>query len=145
MRSDDSCIFCKIVQSKIPASIVLQNKAAVAFLDINPIATGHLLVIPVEHCSTLTDIAPEAMARLAGELPRLSQVVLEASGAVALNLICNSGKEAGQEVPHLHFHLIPRYTDDQRILRTNRMGSDDESRERMCQKMIDVLVREGSD
>ena len=145
MRSDDSCIFCKIVQSKVPASIVLQNKATVAFLDINPIATGHLLVIPVEHCSTLTDIAPEAMARLAGELPRLSQVVLEASGAVALNLICNSGKEAGQEVPHLHFHLIPRYTDDQRILRTNRMGSDDESRERMCQKLVDVLVREGSD
>ena len=61
------------------------------------------------------------------------------------NFGVNQGESAGQTISHLHFHLIPRYVDDQRILRANRMASDEESRKRMCQKMIDVLVREESD
>jgi histidine triad (HIT) family protein len=108
MASDPNCIFCKIVAGQIPSAKVLETDSAIAFLDINPVAPGHVLLVPKEHSTTLTDTSAEVLAALAGELPRLARAVLAATGAPGLNLLQNNGREAGQVVNHVHFHLIPR-------------------------------------
>ena len=112
MDRDPNCIFCRIAAGEIPAAIVFENEAVVSFLDIGPLAVGHLLLIPRAHHAGLTDLPPDAAAELAREVPRLSRALLEVTGAPAFNLLVNQGREAGQEVPHLHLHLIPRVAGD---------------------------------
>ena len=112
MATDPNCIFCKIVAGQIPSAKVLETDSAVAFLDINPVAPGHLLLVPKEHSKTLADTSPQVLAALAAELPRLARSVLAVTGAPGLNLLQNNGREAGQVVNHVHFHLIPRKPGD---------------------------------
>jgi histidine triad (HIT) family protein len=112
MPSDPECVFCKIVQGKLPAAKVLETPAALAFLDIQPLAQGHVLLVPKEHYATLADIPPPLLAEVTAELPRLSRALASVVGAPALTLAANNGREADQLVPHLHFHLIPRRADD---------------------------------
>lgn len=112
MPRDPSCIFCKIAGGQIPAAKVLETDAVVAFLDIAPVAPGHVLVVPKEHYARLADTPPDVVAALAAELPRLTRAVLAATGAPALNVLQNNGREAGQVVDHVHFHLIPRRPGD---------------------------------
>ena len=112
MAQDPNCIFCKIVAGQIPSAKVLETDSAIAFLDINPVAPGHVLLVPKEHSTTLVHTAPAVLAAIAGELPRLARAVLTATGAPGLNLLQNNGREAGQVVNHIHFHLIPRKPGD---------------------------------
>lgn len=109
---DPDCIFCKIVAGEIPSARVLEAGAAVAFLDINPVNHGHVLLVPKEHHATLADLPDEAAAETAALLPRLARAVLKATGADGLNVILNNGRCAGQTVDHGHWHLIPRFGDD---------------------------------
>ena len=113
MTSDPNCIFCKIVSGQIPSAKVLETDLAVAFLDINPVAPGHVLLLPKDHSVTLMDTSPQSIAAVATELPRLARAVLAATGASALNVLQNNGREAGQVVGHVHFHLIPRKSGDE--------------------------------
>ncbi len=113
MDLDPNCIFCKIVAGEIRSSKVLETDAAVAFLDIAPVAPGHLLLVPKEHAMTLSDASAQVIASVAAELPRLARAVLAATGAPALNVLQNNGREAGQVVAHVHFHLIPRRSGDE--------------------------------
>ncbi len=112
MPSDPTCIFCKIIAGQIPSAKVLETDAMLAFLDIAPIAPGHTLVVPKEHFATLAETSPQAVAAVAAELPALVRAVLAASGAPAINVVQNNGREAGQVVGHVHFHLIPRSAGD---------------------------------
>ena len=108
----DDCIFCKIVQGRIPCYKLFENDAALAFLDIGPLSEGHTLVIPKAHHERLEDLPAE----LAGELVRLVQwlapAVTAAVGAPGYNLLNNNHPCAGQLVKHVHLHLIPRRPDD---------------------------------
>ena len=113
MPRDPNCIFCKIADGQIPAAKVFETDAVVAFLDIAPVAPGHVLVVPKDHHARLADTPPEVAAALAAELPRLTRAVLAATGAPALNVLQNNGREAGQVVDHVHFHLIPRRPGDE--------------------------------
>lgn len=112
MTRDPHCIFCKIVAGEIPSAQVLATPQVVAFLDINPVAPGHLLVVPRTHAGRLSEIEPSDWAAVAGQLPRLAAALLKATGAPACNLIVNDGKEAGQVIPHVHVHVIPRTATD---------------------------------
>jgi histidine triad (HIT) family protein len=112
MATDPTCIFCKIVAGQVPAAKVLDTNTTLAFLDINPVAPGHVLLVPKEHSATIADSAPECIAATAAELPRLSRAVLRATGASALNIVQNNGRDAGQLIDHVHFHLIPRSPGD---------------------------------
>lgn len=112
MAADSECIFCKIASKQIPASIVYETELLLAFLDVNPLAECHLLVIPRPHFERLVDMPPELCGELAASLPRLGRAVLEVSGADGFNVLQNNGSVAGQLVPHVHIHLIPRKTDD---------------------------------
>ena len=108
MSGDPNCIFCKIIAGEIPSARVLTTPDVVAFLDINPVAPGHLLVTPTSHWPRLADADPDSLAAVARELPRLAAALLKATDAPACNVVVNDGQEAGQVIPHVHVHLIPR-------------------------------------
>ena len=109
---DPDCIFCKIVSEQAPASVVYEDEGVMAFLDIAPLAEGHLLVVSRVHYSRFSDVPPQECAKLASVLPALGRAVMGVTGADGFNLLVNEGQVAGQAVPHLHFHLIPRKDGD---------------------------------
>jgi histidine triad (HIT) family protein len=110
-RAPDS-IFVKIIQGEIPCHRVFENDQLLAFLDVNPLSEGHTLVIPKRPVERLEDLPPEEAAEIARHLGAIARRVLAATGATDYNVLQNNGKLAGQVVPHVHFHIIPRSVDD---------------------------------
>ncbi len=106
------CIFCKIVAGEIPSLKIYEDEQVLSFLDIGPLAEGHLLVIPKVHYERLDEMKAEDIQAVASVLPRLAKALTEATGAQGYNLLQNTGECAGQVVPHVHFHLIPRMPND---------------------------------
>lgn len=102
-------IFEKIVAGDIPSLTVYEDDLVFAFLDIGPLSRGHLLLIPKTCYPTLDKVPDETAAALGRVLPRLARAVMSATGATAYNVLQNNGKLAHQEVPHVHFHIIPKY------------------------------------
>ena len=105
------CIFCSIVAGDLPASVVAADDTAVAFLDINPLTTGHTLVVPRRHVSDVLS-ADGATADVSALLESTAALLVERLDADGLNVFQASGAPAGQTVFHLHFHLLPRWADD---------------------------------
>lgn len=105
-------IFSKIIRGEIPVMKVLETDDALAFLDINPVNPGHVLLIPKGAFPTLWDLPDELAAATAGLLPRLCRAVREATGAEGINVVVNNGQVAGQTVNHVHWHVIPRFEGD---------------------------------
>lgn len=110
--SDPNCIFCKIANGKINARIIGQNDKAVAFLDANPLSIGHTLVIPKSHYEKIQEMNSEYSSAVFGLLWQVSSAVEKATGVNASTIAIHNGREAGQEIPHVHVHIIPRNTDD---------------------------------
>jgi histidine triad (HIT) family protein len=108
----EDCIFCQIVAGDIPSRTVYEDDDVVAFLDANPMAPGHTLVVPKEHHETLADLPADAGDAVFGALHRLTPVVEDAVDADASTVAFNNGEAAGQEVPHVHGHVIPRFEGD---------------------------------
>lgn len=106
------CVFCKIINHKIPAHFVYENDKVVAFLDIAPINPGHTLVVPKIHCENILDAPEDVLAELIFATQRISQAILKGLGYHGFNLGVNNGRVAGQVIPHLHFHIIPRKIGD---------------------------------
>lgn len=102
------CLFCRIVAGEIPSRQVYADEAAIAFLDINPWHVGHTLVIPRRHLEDLTS-DPAGLPEIAPAIAATSKLLIERLGADGLNLLSSVGATAGQEVFHLHVHLVPRY------------------------------------
>lgn len=112
MFRDPQCVFCRIVAVEIPAAVVLENESLLAFLDVGPLAEGHLLVVPREHFATLVEMPPTTCAHVLSVLPMLGRALLRVTGAEGFNVLINNGSAAGQVVPHVHAHLIPRRNGD---------------------------------
>lgn len=106
-QGDKDCLFCKIAAGELPAEIVYEDDAAVAFRDINPIAPLHLLVIPRKHIPSLLDL-DEADKPLIGYITGVANRLAREHGVAdsGFRLIMNCGNEAGQTVPHIHMHLL---------------------------------------
>jgi len=98
------CIFCKIVAGEIPSQKVFENEKMLVFEDINPKAPTHLLVIPKKHFENLSDAASDPA--LLGEMVAQSSAVAASRGIKEFRLVANNGREAGQVVFHLHFHIL---------------------------------------
>ena len=101
-------IFSKILRNEIPCHKVYEDAHVLAFLDINPLSRGHVLVIPKEPAETLDALSEEASAAIGRVLPRLCRAVKRVSGASAYNVLQNNGAPAHQAVFHVHFHIIPK-------------------------------------
>ncbi len=98
------CLFCKIVEKEIPANIEMEDGDFLAFHDINPIAPIHLLVIPKTHVESFQEVAPEMMAKMTEFMQKLAiKMGLDKDG---YRLLTNIGENGGQEIKHLHFHLV---------------------------------------
>ncbi len=106
------CVFCKIIEKKIPSAIIYEDANTMAFLDINPRFKGHALVIPKIHVTTLDELGDEAIAHLFVVVKHVAETLKENLGAKGYNIISNNGRVAGQVVPHLHIHVVPRYEDE---------------------------------
>ena len=104
-------IFTKILRNEIPCHRVYEDDHVVAFLDVNPIAKGHTLVIPREEAETLDKLSEESSAAIGKVLPRIARAVMAATGAQNYNVLQNNGALAHQSVMHVHFHIIPAYGD----------------------------------
>jgi histidine triad (HIT) family protein len=103
-----SCLFCRIIAGEIPSKQIYADEAAFAFLDINPWHPGHALVIPRRHVEDLL-VDPGALAEIAPAVSAVASLLADKLGADGVNLLSNAGAVAGQEVFHLHVHVIPRY------------------------------------
>ena len=101
-------VFTKIIRGEIPSHRVYEDEKVFAFLDIAPLATGHLLVVPKEPAPTLDLLSDESAAAVGRVLPRLARAVMAATGTRDYNVLQNNGAAAHQAVPHVHFHVIPK-------------------------------------
>ncbi len=104
-------IFTKVIDGEIPCHKVYENEHILAFLDIGPLSEGHTLVIPKERKATLDELSDESAAAIGRVLPRLCRAVMQVTGAKAYNVLQNNGSAAHQAVLHVHFHIIPKYSD----------------------------------
>ena len=108
----ERCVFCEIVAGQLPASFVYTDDDVVAFLDIQPVTSGHLLVIPRQHAGTLASLDPELGARVFTVAQDLAVRLRRNGWCAGINLFLADGVLAGQEVFHVHLHVIPRYPRD---------------------------------
>lgn len=108
----DNCIFCKIIKGEIKAAKIYEDAHTYAFLDIRPASPkgGHTLVLPKKHYELVTDIPDEEMKHLSLTIKKISNALMKYSEG--LNILQNNKKVAGQYISHLHFHLIPRFEND---------------------------------
>jgi histidine triad (HIT) family protein len=106
------CIFCKIVAGAIPSFKVYEDANTLAFMDINPLTEGHTLVIPKKHAATLMEADDAMLQSTIVVAKKVGAAVVKAMKVDAVNLLQANGRWAGQSVPHLHFHLIPRREED---------------------------------
>lgn len=104
-------VFAKILDGSIPCHRVHEDEHCLAFLDINPLSRGHTLLIPKERVARVHEMSDEQSAAIGRVLPRLCRAIVQVTGAVGYNVICNTGERAGQEVMHVHFHVIPKFED----------------------------------
>jgi histidine triad (HIT) family protein len=105
-------VFCEILRGDSPASFVHQDDTVVAFMDIQPITRGHMLVVPREHAVLMSDLNETVSMRAFRVARNLASVVRQTLGAGGVNLFVADGEVAFQDVPHFHVHVIPRYTND---------------------------------
>ncbi|MCK4429323.1 MAG: HIT family protein [Candidatus Aenigmarchaeota archaeon] len=109
------CLFCKIASGEIPSLKVYETELFLAFLDINPCSKGHTVIIPKKHYQKLEEVPVEEAKEMFSFIYKLVKVVPGVVGTTDCNIGVNNGKFAGQEVPHLHFHIIPRFEGDKGI------------------------------
>lgn len=106
------CVFCDIIRGAAEVSVCHEDATSIAFMDIQPVNNGHVLVATREHYATLSDTPGDVAMHLFEVALRLAPTVRRITGAGGLNVVVNSGAAAGQDVPHHHVHLIPRYKGD---------------------------------
>lgn len=108
----DDCLFCKIIAKTIPSTSVYEDEKFYALLDIHPVNPGHTLVLPKEHSLHLSDASEETARGLMAVTQRIARAMCAGLGTDDYNLEMNCGPIAGQLIPHLHMHIVPRLADD---------------------------------
>ena len=104
------CIFCEIIGGGREAHVIYEDASLVAFLDRYPIDEGHALVVPKDHHERITDMGPAQVGKMFAAIPRIAKAILAATGADAFSLAQNNGRAAKQIIPHVHVHIIPRFS-----------------------------------
>lgn len=106
-RIMDNCIFCKIINKEIPSKIVYEDDKVIAFHDVNPAAPIHILVIPKKHIETLLDVSEEDSNLIAYIFQIINKIAKQEGFAEkGFRVISNCGEDSGQEVKHIHFHVL---------------------------------------
>ena len=113
-------IFSKIIKGEIPCSKLFEDDLILVFLDIAPFNFGHALVVPKDHHHSITTLPANFHARMMETASKVAVAQMRALKAEGFNLVLNNGRCAGQEVPHVHLHVIPRFVDDQPIFKVSK-------------------------
>jgi len=111
-RSASHCTFCDLIKGAAEVSICHEDSDAIAFMDIQPVNNGHVLVVPRQHYESLLDVPQELGVHLFKVTMRLAGAIRHVTGCDDLNIVVNSGAAAGQDEPHYHVHIIPRREGD---------------------------------
>ena len=131
------CIFCKIAKKEIPSKIITETKNSIAFLDAFPLSRGHTLVIPKHHYEKVQDMTDLDNTDLFNTVYQVISKVDRLTGATLLAV--HNGKDSGQEIPHVHIHLIPRHPSDQagpvHSMFKDRPKLSDEELDELCTKI----------
>jgi len=131
------CLFCKIVNKEIPSRIITETENSIAFLDAFPVSHGHTLVIPKNHYEKVQDMTDIDNNDLFDTVHKVISKVDKLTGSTLLAI--HNGKDSGQEIPHVHVHLIPREPDDQagpvHSMFKDRPKFSDEELEQLCAKI----------
>ena len=106
------CVFCKIISGSAPAELVYENEDAISILDIRPIHYGHALVIPKKHCRTFLEVPPAMHRGIMEATSAVTRALVSTLEVQGFNIFCNNGEVAGQSVFHFHWHITPRYPND---------------------------------
>lgn len=109
---NSKCIFCRIILGNLPSNIIAQDEKAIAFLDAFPLAKGHTLVIPKLHFSKIQNMSEDYESALFRLMHRLVDPIEKAAHVNASTIAIHNGKEAGQEIDHVHIHIVPRTVHD---------------------------------
>ena len=104
------CIFCKIISKEVPAKILYEDEYSISFLDAFPIAKGHTLVIPKKHFAQIQDMSSDINQKLFDTVHKMITKIDSVKGSTLV--LIHNGKDSGQEIMHVHVHLIPRSIDD---------------------------------
>ena len=131
----EDCVFCKIVEGKIPSAKVYEDDTAISFLDMLPANKGHCLVIPKKHYETLLDIPDEELANLIKTVKKVTKALSLSIGNGSFNIIMNNGKIAGQLVNHAHIHIIPRFKGDRLRIKWSRKKYIDKEMQNVQEKI----------
>ncbi len=107
-----ACLFCQIIKKEIPAHIIYEDDNYLSFLDINPNTKGHALVIPKKHSPNFNNLTDQEAGSLASKVHYIASRLTKALKTEDYNLGLNNGLQAGQIINHIHWHIIPRYKDD---------------------------------
>ncbi len=110
--ANQDCVFCRIVARTLPATVVYEDEETLAFMDIHPVVKGHVLVIPKAHHELLTDVPHPLLHRVFETVQRILTAQRVGLSADGVNLFQANGAAAGQVVPHVHVHVIPRFHTD---------------------------------
>ena len=108
----NNCVFCAIAAGEIPSFKVYEDDLVLAYLDINPFAEGHTLVILKEHSTGILDTSPETLREIIVRVQKVAARLKDTLPCDGFNILQNNGPAAGQTVPHLHFHIVPRLGSD---------------------------------
>ncbi|MCF7860436.1 HIT family protein [Patescibacteria group bacterium] len=106
------CIFCQIIADEIPSYKIYEDEKILAFLDIKPVHPGHILVIPKKHAQNIEDVSEEDLTAVILGVKKMGKLIKNNLNYPSYNVIENNDSAAGQEIPHLHFHIIPRLEND---------------------------------
>ncbi|MGN1344121.1 MAG: HIT family protein [Traorella sp.] len=109
------CIFCMIANHEINSSIIYEDETVVAFLDLSQVTKGHTLVVPKKHYANILECDPNVLAHMIQVTQNLSKRIMERCHASGVNILNNCNEVAGQSVMHVHFHIIPRYSNEDAI------------------------------
>ena len=126
-----NCVFCNIVEGKIPSYTIFEDEIVKVMMDINPVSNGHLLIIPKKHFTNLTDIDMDTLMYIQKTAKEMFKLLKDKLNIDGLTLCQNN--EYGQEVKHYHLHLIPRYKNDNVRLCSNKNKDDVEE---VCKKIV---------
>lgn len=137
--AESACIFCRIVRGELPSYKLYEDHDCLIILDVNPITVGHSLIITKMHYPTLLDTSPDLTAKIMQTVHKVIPTLLKATNTEGFNLFQNNGRCAGQLVPHLHFHIIPRASGDNVRFNWNPKPADKTELEKLTAQITQYL------
>ena len=109
---DNDCVFCRIIRGELDSATIYEDESTLAFLDLRQSNEGHVLVVPKDHFEQIYDLDDDSASALAGTVCKVARAVRRVYAPEGLSIWQSNGPAAFQEVPHVHWHVFPRYTDD---------------------------------